>query len=557
MRAPGTRRVRSLRCVAAAALAVRWTMAVWLVRALDGEDPDPVSSTRFADVDGTHRYAAFIERFAELGVTAGCKTDPLRYCPDDTVTRAQMATFLVRAFDLEDAAPAGFADTADNTHAADIDKLAAARVTAGCATDPLRYCPNNPVTRAQMATFLARAQGPTGHLWTEVSSGSGASIAPGKPFEVTVEFARAVSGLAEDDIQVVNGDIEHLAGSDSRYRATVRAAAPGTVMVRIPKGAAQDRRGNSNSASQPLAITAYTGRSPQTIGIDTWDRDAVLAAYTAEFDRLEPDLGFTGDVDDCEAGSTSQQFRNSVIQRVNWYRQMAGLHPVTENQDSSKLAQHAALMMSAQGGLSHYPGTDWACFRAEGAAGAGSSNLSLGVSGVNAIDGYIQDPGPANVHVGHRHWILYPKLTTMGTGDIPHRSQRGWPANALYVTNVDWSLPGEVREERGFVAWPPPGFVPPEVNWTRWSFSLEDADFSAASVEVADDSGTIEAAVINRDRFVTEAIVWAMDGASDSYLLATGANEDHCYTVTIVGVRINSTARAPYEYAVCVIDMDS
>ena len=45
----------------------------------------------------------------------------------------------------------------DSTHAAGIDALAAAGITAGCSTEPLRYCPDNPVTRAQMATFLTRA----------------------------------------------------------------------------------------------------------------------------------------------------------------------------------------------------------------------------------------------------------------------------------------------------------------------------------------------------------------------------------------------------------------
>ena len=55
------------------------------------------------------------------------------------------------------AAPAGFADTGGDTHEANIDALAAAGITTGCETDPLRYCPDQPVTRAQMATFLHRA----------------------------------------------------------------------------------------------------------------------------------------------------------------------------------------------------------------------------------------------------------------------------------------------------------------------------------------------------------------------------------------------------------------
>ena len=70
-----------------------------------------------------------------------------------------MATFLARAFDLGAAASGGFTDTAGNTHEAAIDALAAAGVTAGCRTGPLRYCPGRSVTRGQMATFLARALG--------------------------------------------------------------------------------------------------------------------------------------------------------------------------------------------------------------------------------------------------------------------------------------------------------------------------------------------------------------------------------------------------------------
>ena len=137
----------------------RWVMAVWMVRVLDDGDPAGSGSSRFADVDAGMWWASYVERLAELEVTAGCATGPLRFCPDDPVTRGQMAAFLVRAFGLEDAAAAGFVDTGGSTHAASIDALAAAGVTAGCATGPLRFCPDDPVTRGQMATFVARAVG--------------------------------------------------------------------------------------------------------------------------------------------------------------------------------------------------------------------------------------------------------------------------------------------------------------------------------------------------------------------------------------------------------------
>ena len=96
-----------------------------------------------------------MQRLAELRVTEGCATSPARYCPDNPVTRGQMATFLARAFDLEPAPTAGFFDTFGHVHAANIDALAAVGITAGCAAEPARYCPNGLVTRGQMATFLA------------------------------------------------------------------------------------------------------------------------------------------------------------------------------------------------------------------------------------------------------------------------------------------------------------------------------------------------------------------------------------------------------------------
>lgn len=136
----------------------RWLMAVWLARVIDGGDPEPISTSRFADVDAGQWWAAHAERLAELGITVGCGAEPARYCPDDPVTRAQMASFLKRAFRLDPALPAGFADTHGNHHAAAIDALHAAGITKGCSADPLEFCPDRAATRIQMAVFLERAR---------------------------------------------------------------------------------------------------------------------------------------------------------------------------------------------------------------------------------------------------------------------------------------------------------------------------------------------------------------------------------------------------------------
>ena len=135
----------------------RSTMAIWLIRIL-GDHPPVVGVSRFDDIAHGQWWIRYAEQLADRNITLGCATNPPRYCPDRSVTRAQMASFLTRALQLPPApTPAGFTDTEGNTHQANIDALAAAGITLGCDTDPLRYCPDQPVTRAQMATFLHRA----------------------------------------------------------------------------------------------------------------------------------------------------------------------------------------------------------------------------------------------------------------------------------------------------------------------------------------------------------------------------------------------------------------
>ena len=135
----------------------RATMAVWMVRVLDRVDPAPVASTRFADADASHPHAAFIERFAEIGVTQGCG-DGTNYCPDGPVTRALMAVFLSRAYGLPEGPDPSFGDVAaDAWYAAEVAKLTASGITRGCG-DGSVFCPDQPTTRAEMATFLHRGE---------------------------------------------------------------------------------------------------------------------------------------------------------------------------------------------------------------------------------------------------------------------------------------------------------------------------------------------------------------------------------------------------------------
>ena len=136
----------------------RWVMAVWLVQAL-GYTPYDTDTSRFDDVSADEWWSPYAERIARLEVTSGCKRAPLRYCPDQPVTRGQMARFLVNALRIEEAPSVGFVDTDGTTHEAAIDALAASGITSGCNRETLSFCPDDPVTRGQMATFLHRAIG--------------------------------------------------------------------------------------------------------------------------------------------------------------------------------------------------------------------------------------------------------------------------------------------------------------------------------------------------------------------------------------------------------------
>lgn len=139
----------------------RAQMAAFLLKAIHGPayNPPAASGTVFADVPSTHPFAKWIEALAGDGVTGGCGSTT--YCPDSAVTRGQMAVFLLRGkhgggYGPPPASGTRFADVpATHPYANWIEQLAAEGITSGCAGG--HYCPDTSVTRQQMAVFLVRA----------------------------------------------------------------------------------------------------------------------------------------------------------------------------------------------------------------------------------------------------------------------------------------------------------------------------------------------------------------------------------------------------------------
>ena len=135
----------------------RWEVALWIVRLLDSE---PTNHRAFADVDSEEPYAGYVQTMFDLGATVGCMVDPLRYCPNQETRRGQMAAFVTRAYDLDDAIPPhGFSDVPRiHIFRDNISALKNAGVlTSDCAKGEGLFCPDDPIMAAEAVEWLYRA----------------------------------------------------------------------------------------------------------------------------------------------------------------------------------------------------------------------------------------------------------------------------------------------------------------------------------------------------------------------------------------------------------------
>jgi hypothetical protein len=137
----------------------REQMAAFIIRALGQFNPPAPISQRFGDVPPSNFFYSFINEMAIRQITLGCGGG--NYCPTDTVTREQMAAFIIRAlgtFSPPVPASQRFSDVPPSNFFYNfIDRMAVLGITLGCG--PNIYCPTDPVTRGQMAAFLVRAFG--------------------------------------------------------------------------------------------------------------------------------------------------------------------------------------------------------------------------------------------------------------------------------------------------------------------------------------------------------------------------------------------------------------
>ena len=200
----------------------------------------------------------------------------------------------------------------------------------------------------------------------------------------------------------------------------------------------------------------------------------------------------TATVTECTVGSLKPGAITDTLVRMNMFRWLEGLGPVSDDAQYDLDAQACANLESWWDFTStdspHEPPTSAKCYSATGAATAGQSNIAWGSGGpAQSIDQYMEDNGN-DTTLGHRRWVLNPPLNPIGIGYWEKGGQYG-NASCLRVfaskgtgTKPSWN------------AVPPAGFAPIEMaKYKQWSFegSLADTAKATASVLRVDDNMTL------------------------------------------------------------------
>lgn len=245
---------------------------------------------------------------------------------------------------------------------------------------------------------------------------------------------------------------------------------------------------------------------------------------------------WTAGADACDPGALSEVAVEDTLRRINLYRVLAGLPPVTEDPGQRTQAQACAVLMNANLDLSHEPPPNWSCWSEDGAAGARSSNLALGAETPgDAIDLLMSDVGVDSM--GHRRWLLGYFLGRVGIG---------FAGVATCVGVFD----DTGRTDRPWTAFPPAGPAPIDMVIDRWlgfaAWSFHPAD-GIAGAEVSmqrlpgEEPVTIDSWIPETGFGIPDAIVWqpppVQAGESYRITITRPAKEPVIYDVDLVDCR--------------------
>ncbi|MDB6069200.1 MAG: SCP-like extracellular protein [Verrucomicrobiales bacterium] len=306
--------------------------------------------------------------------------------------------------------------------------------------------------------------------------------------------------------------------------------------------------------------------------VDTSSRMESLSFYNTVFlasEGAESRINWTGAFGSCSQGNTDINFRRDIRRRVNYYRAICGLPTVTFDAEgalndgpagspqivlgtSKRACAQGAAYMNAfsrvfypNSPVTHDPAaTSNICWTTHAWNGCYHSNLTVGYFGPKAIDVYMADDNAngdasADLHVGHRRWILFSRARDMSSGDVPQGTYvsglTSYPvqaANALYVTG--FANPVETSP-RKFVTWPPQGYVPAPIKPIRWSVSFPDAVFptTAAAITLKGPNGAVIPVTVLSANYANLGDPSLVFQPSSTPLAGTA---DTTYTVTVTGI---------------------
>lgn len=264
----------------------------------------------------------------------------------------------------------------------------------------------------------------------------------------------------------------------------------------------------------------------------------VCAHFASEHVDVGPEWAANdNDTSPCAPGQVPEAAQQNGIRRVNLYRWLVGLAPVTEATALLDNQQACAVLMHDLGTITHNPPSDATCYSAAGAGAAGSSNLAYGAGLADSVDLYVADNGVASL--GHRRWVLNPRMGETAFGFIPNYScMYSFSQNGAGTT-----LP--------YVSWPPAGYVPLDAARGRYSLTLfADGFTNDTQVEVAIDEGAFASVPFDRLPF----------GYGDGSVISfqpPSAGANVFQDGRIVRVRVTGTQQgSTYEWTTVYTDCD-
>lgn len=287
--------------------------------------------------------------------------------------------------------------------------------------------------------------------------------------------------------------------------------------------------------------------------IDTAQRETVRKFYQSVFwssEQVEP--GWNGSLVYCDPGSLSPEYQAATIRRVNWFRAMAGV-PADVGLDDllSADAQQAALVLSANRSLAAPAQPSSRCHTPTGEQAARHASLTLGAAGPEAVLSQFMALGDTATGVKYRSSILFPWAHSMGAGAIPAATEQLASGVLAVEDTLNAGAQPPIRD--GFVAWPPPGFVPYSTVFPRWSFAYADADFSYAEVRMWRDGAVVPVARESQGgEGAEDVLVWTPVLERQGSLQSRPAS-DEGYRVEITSVLVDGKLR-DFQYFVTLFD---